>query len=59
MRPSFIAQTLSHTGAKMGLDDYGLGDFRYSNSAYSDGRFLDMQVGVDSTFMWTRNMSWL
>ena len=36
----FIEQTLSHTGATLGLDEYGLGDFRYSNSTYSNGRFF-------------------
>ena len=36
----FIEQTLSHTGATLGLDKYGLGDFRYSNSTYSNGRFI-------------------
>jgi CubicO group peptidase (beta-lactamase class C family) len=37
---SFIQQTLKHDGATMGLDKYGLGDFRYSNSTYSNGRFF-------------------
>ncbi len=37
---SFIKQTLSHTGASMGLDKMGLGNFRYSNSAYTNGRFF-------------------
>jgi CubicO group peptidase (beta-lactamase class C family) len=32
---SFIEQTLSHSGASMGLDN-----FRYSNSTYTNGRFF-------------------
>jgi CubicO group peptidase (beta-lactamase class C family) len=32
---SFIQQTLNHTGASMGLDN-----FRYSNSTYTNGRFF-------------------
>ena len=37
---SFTEQTLNHAGAAMGLGKYGLGDFRYSNSTYSNGRFF-------------------
>jgi len=32
---SFVKQTLNHPGAPMGLEN-----FRYSNSTYTDGRFI-------------------
>ena len=32
---SFLKQTLSHSGAPMGLEN-----FRYSNSTYTNGRFI-------------------
>jgi CubicO group peptidase (beta-lactamase class C family) len=43
---SFIEQTLSHSGASMGLDN-----FRYSNSTYTNGRFFS-HVGWGGQYLY-------